>query len=606
MGLYLVAGASAAADVTIALVAAVFIGAIAASFLRVPRIAGYLVAGALIGPAGVGWVDDPDRARFAAELGVALLLFVVGLELSLRELASNLRLALLIAIGEVMAAGAFVFIGARLFDVPGAGAFVLAGASGLSSTAVALALLGPLGERGRAIAPVLVAVLIVQDIVAIVLIGIVPTLEGGSPGQVSAASVRLLVSLAILVPALPILAISARFAFSWVATRIDRELFLIVVVASIGGLVALALQLDLSVALGAFVAGLIISQTGYAEQALRETIALRDILAAAFFVSAGLLFDPDALRGEPGLFAVLLVAAIPLKFAVVAGLARFSGLAWRPALLLALLLANAGEFSFVVTDVAPAAVLNADAREVMLMAVVGSLLVTSLAVGWRGRAPLSEAVQPSAARGTVVVAGYGRLGRVASAELRRRGIALTVVERDGEFAALARADGFPALWGDISQRAIARRLGRPSAVLVTPSGATGATIVEEVAGIFPGARVVTPSAPEDLLPRLGLDLTIVDVDAAAADSVANAVERSLASPPEPFTVRSRHGKVRYAPRPAARRARSLWARVADAFERAPAAPGGACPACGGSGRRFAGAMFVRCGVCGGDGRRGSP
>lgn len=576
-------------------------GAIAASLLRVPKVAGYLLAGALVGPAGLRLVHDPEQTRFVAEFGLALLLFAVGVELSLRELWSSLRAGLLVGFGELVAVGAVTFPLAQTLGLSAQGSLLLAGAAGMSSTAAVLALLGTLGERGQRIAPTIVAVAVLQDIVAVVLIGAGPRLTVGADTLAFAATLaRILLAIVGLGVALPVLALLVHWGLRFVVQQVDRELFLITVVAGIGLIAAATLELGLSVALGAFLAGLVMSESGYAEQALAETHALKSVFAATFFVSAGLLVDPNVVADEAPLFGLLVGTAVVLKFAAIAVLARLSGWRWQPALLIGALLANVGEFSFAVAEAAPAAVLPAGPRAALVTTVMVSLLLTSglAALLARGAMP---AARPSPA--DVILIGYGRLGRQVARLLRERGVGVFVVERDADLARLAAMDGFPAFWGDASQRALLRRLGRGRVYLVTPTGQVGADLVATLAELAPGARVVTASAPEGRLSRLGLDLTIVDVDTPAAQQVAAAVERALATAAQPYTVRSAAGTFRFAiGRP--ERAPRWWRRVAADWLRPPAARAAErCPACQGRGRRLVEGRFVTCSVCGGDGRR---
>lgn len=576
-------------------------GAMLANLLRLPKVAGYLLAGAVVGPAGLRLVDDPDQTRFVAEFGLALLLFVVGIELSIREFLSSLRAGVLIGLGEMLLVGAVTFPFARMLDLPPQGALLVAGAVGSSSTAAALALLGILGERGQRIAPTVVAVSLMQDVVAVVLIGAGPrlTIEVDTVAF-ALALLRILLAIAGTAVALPILATLAHWGLRFVAQQVDRELFLVTVVAGIGLIAAAALQLGLSVALGAFVAGLVMSESGYAEQALAETRALSSIFAAAFFVSAGVLVDPAMLGTELPMLGLLLGASILVKFVAVAVLARLTGWSWTFALLVAVLLANAGEFSFAIGEAAPLDVVPLGTRGALVATVMLSLLLTSAVAALLSRGAL-PAGRPGAAE--VIVIGYGRLGRQVAHLLRERGVGVFVVERDADLARLAALDGFPAFWGDASQRSLLRRLGRGRVYLVTPTGKLGADLVDALADLAPGARVVTASAPEGHLSRLGLDLTIVDVDAPAAHQVASAVEAALATAAQPYTVRSAAGTFRFAfgkpPRPA-----RWWQRLAADWMQPPAARASErCPACEGRGRRLSEGRFVTCSVCGGDGRR---
>jgi len=575
-------------------------GAIAASLFRLPKIAGYLLAGALIGPAGFGLVTDPEQTRFVAEFGVALLLFVVGVELSLRELLSSLWSALLIGLGELTVVGAATFIGAQYAGLSAEGSLLLAGAAGFSSTAAVLSLLGTLGERGQRVAPVVVAVLIVQDVVAIVLIGAASRLTaGGGTAEFLVALGRIVGAIAAIAVALPLLSGLVHYAFRFVARQVDRELFLITVIASIGIIAALSLELGLSIALGAFVAGLVISESGYADQALAEVRALSSVFAAAFFVSAGLLLERGAVTEELDLLLVLFGSAVVVKFAAITLLARLARWSWRRAAFIGLLLANAGEFSFAVAEAASLDVVPAGPRGAMVLVVLGSLLLTSVvsALFSRGALPAAQAGPAD-----VVLIGYGRLGRQVASLLRSRGIGVYVVERDADLARLAAEDGFPAFWGDANQRPLLRRLGRGRVYLVTPTGQVGADLVDTLAELAPGSRVIATTAPEGHLSRLGLDLTIVDVDRPAAEQVVAATERALTTAAQPYTVRSAAGTFRFAFGRAPKRP-PWWRRGAPEWVRSVRRTPDFCSACEGRGRRLVEGRFVTCSVCGGDGRR---
>lgn len=601
-GLFLATAVGNAGEVAIVIAGAAFAGALIASTLGLPKIAGYLVLGAVVGPAGLDWISDPDSTRFAAELGVAMLIFVVGVELSLSELLHNLKASVLIAAGQFLVVGGVVGLGALALGFGGGGAFVLGGAAGLSSTAAGLALVVSLG-RARRIAPIAVGVLIVQDIVAVILIGVVPSLSTGEADELAVAVFRVLLLVGLAVPAVPVAAWLAGIVFRFVAIRVDRELFVIGLMATIAILAAGAVQLGLSVALGAFVAGLVVSQSGYAQSAIRETEALRDVFAAAFFVSAGLLFEPEALSAEPGLAGLLVVSTVVLKFGVIAGMARLAGLDWGIAVALGVLLGNIGEFSFVVASVADEAIVTADALGVVVFTVAVSLLVTAVLTAVGGRRDRQGGLPAGDAGDAVVLIGYGRLGRRVAEELGKRSVPLVVVERDPVLAGLARRDGYPAIWADAGQRSTVRRLGGGRVFIVTDGNVqTANALVERLAVLAPSARVVTLTAPEEKLASLGLDLTIVDADRAASQNVAQAVEEALARVPEPFTVRSHGTRIRFPYDRGALRP-SLRERLVNALLPPPVRASDRCPACNGRGRRFASGTFTRCTVCGGDGRR---
>lgn len=598
--LFLAAPATAAADLTLVLVVTAAAGAVVASLLRLPSIVGYLIAGAIAGPALLDLVADPDRTRFAADLGVALLLFVLGVELSLRELYANLFRATAIGVVQIASVGVFAGVGAYLLGASAEGAFVVGSAISLSSTAAGLVLLNRAGETGREIAPLAAGILIVQDLVAIVLIAVIPSVTGS--GTVDLGSVALhigggLVAIAVLVP---LVGFAISMLLRVVAIRVDRELFLIIVVAAIGLIAAGTAQVGLSVALGAFVAGLVISQSGFASQALREVEGFATIFAAIFFVSAGLLVDPAALTDEPGFLPVLLFAAAPLKAAVLLLLARLFGLAWKPALALAIILGNAGEFSFVVAEVAEAGVVGDAARASVVSVVTISLVLSSVVISrLLGREP---APHEATSATEVAIIGYTRLGRSVAFELRRRGLSVLVIESEADLARLARTDGFEAIWGDARRRSVASRACKGRVVFVTPRGESGQELVTLLAEAIPGGRVVTATAAPADLAHLGLDLTVIDIDQTAARMAADAVSAAVTRPAEPFTVRAPGGTMRLSPHPLGS-PQSRLSGLISRFLQPPVTDPARCPACHGTRRRQVGLHFVDCSVCQGTGRR---
>ena len=524
------------AGVALAVVAAAFAGAIIAGVLRAPKPIGYLIAGVAVGPVGLSWVDDRDQVTLAAEVGVTLLLFAVGLELSFRELSRNLRAALLIGLGEALLVGAVVVIAAGFLDVSPAGALVLASAAGISSTAAGVVLVSDPRGRAAVLAPMAIGILIVQDAIAIVAIALVPSLDEAEPDVIVTAVLGVAAALGLLLMVLPLAAAATSAAMRALGSRIDRELFLVAVLTLVGGAAAGSAAIGLSPAIGAFVAGLLIRQSGYAHQALSETLGLRDLFAAVFFVSIGLLFEPSVATDEPQLVLLLLGAVIFVKLFAVAAIARLTGLPIQAALLLGVILANAGEFSFVVVDVADESVLSETQFSALVFVVVVSLLLSNIVAGVGNvrRTRLKDRPED-----TVAIVGFGRFGREVANELRSEGRDVVVIEHDPQAAARAQADGFHTVWGDVTQRRVLRDVGRPAAIVISPGGAAGARIVETIAEWLPRTTRVVAAVMPSHLASLGIDLTVLDIDRQVARDVSSLVDQALSRPAR--GVRPAHG-----------------------------------------------------------------
>lgn len=581
------------AAVALAVVAAAFAGAILAGFLRVPKPIGYLIAGIAVGPVGLSWVDDRNQVELAAEIGVTLLLFAVGLELSFRELARNLRAALLIGLGEAILVGGVILAASGVMDLSPAAVLVLASAAGISSTAAGVVLVSDPTRRVSVLAPVAIGILIVQDALAIVAIAVVPSLDSADPDVLITAVLGVAAALGLLLMILPLAAGATTVAMRFLGSRIDRELFLVAVLTVVGAAAAGTAAMGLSPAIGAFVAGLLIRQSGFAQQALRETVGLRDVFAAVFFVSIGLLFEPSVAKDELGLVLLLIGAVMFVKFGAVTLLAWFTGLPLQASLLLGVLLANAGEFSFVVVDVAGESVLTESQASALVFVVVVSLITSSVVAGLGSirRRGLDDADADS-----IVVVGFGRFGRHIAQELRSTGRSVVVIERDAQAATQAKADGFQTIWGDITQRRVFRQAGRPPVVVVTPGGSTGAGITESISSWLPYTTRVVAAAMPSRLASLGIDLTVLDVDRQVAKNVSDLVGEALERPAEQFVLRTESGTMRFPPR--RKPSRSRWPSLLAWASHRP----GECRTCQGRGRQLVWPSTVTCPACKGTGR----
>ncbi len=489
-------------DLGLAVAAALIGGAIAVRF-RQPAIVGYLIAGIAIGPSTPGFVGDVERIGVLADVGVVLLLFALGVEFSIRGLRAIRRLALpggiaQITIVLVVGAAVMLALGSDLRE-----ALVVGMCLSISSTLVVLKTLLDRGELDSLHGKAAIGWTIVQDIATIVFIVSLPPLAGGDvvgPFLIAIAKAVVFLVLAYVV---------GTRLFPWIFATVARlgsnELFLMAVVATalLTAFVSSAV-FGLSLALGAFVAGLVVSDSDLSHQVAAEVIPFRDLFAVLFFVSVGMLVDPGALVADAGLVAVLVVLAVAGKGLLTAALGRGLGLPSRSAVLLGATMAQVGEFSFILAENGlELQLMDERAYNLVLGTAVVSILVGSLATrvadrvvplierdrnaDTGGAAQLEVPARPASAatsrtegsfdpadearRPSVVVMGAGRVGRVVVKAVRRRGFRCVVVDRDPRRLEDVAILGATTVFGDAANPEILRRLGLDRAqILVVAIG----------------------------------------------------------------------------------------------------------------------------------------
>ncbi len=501
--------------------------------LRLPANAGFLVTGALLGPGGFGLVSDPEAVRALAEFGVVFLLFEIGLEIPIDRLRRSWRLTLgagglQVAATLVAAAG-----GAWLLGLDPRTALVVGALVAMSSTALVIRLLAERGEIDAPHGQLSVGILLFQDLCIVPFLLAVPLLAGG--GEVTGLTIVLAVGRAVL--ALAVFFAVARFVLPTVLDQIarlrSRDLFsLVAVLVVVGGAVA-AERVGLTLAVGAFLAGLVASSSPYGDQLFAEVLPLRGVLLGIFFTAVGMLLDVGAaLDTAPGVL-LFVAAAVPLKALVVLavlGLALRQGV--RLSVLAALALAQTGEFSFVLAGVAEGAgLLDASLHQTFIAGSILSLLATPFLVRagpwvaiWMARgAPLR--VEESEADGVtdhVVVIGFGLVGRSIARVLRSIGAPIVVVEANAQTVRDARGRGEAVVYGDATRPGLLERvhLDRARAVVVA---ITDPIATRQVVAL---ARSMNPEAT--ILARARYVLEVDVLTAAGANVVvAEEVEGAL-------------------------------------------------------------------------------
>ncbi|MBX6315915.1 MAG: cation:proton antiporter, partial [Isosphaeraceae bacterium] len=403
--------------------------------LHVPAVVGLLAAGLVVGPYGLGLVGEVEQVQVLAEIGVVVLLFTVGLEFSLSRLLAMWRVMLAIGLPQVALCVAVVAMATRWY-LGATGPAIFAGMLvAMSSTAVVLKVLTDRGELGTPQGRLAVAVLLLQDLLVTVFMLAMPLLAPRAAGGISSwpALVRGLGVVALVL-------VGSRFAIpplleQVVRTR-NRELFLIFVSLLCIGTAMLTAWAGLSLALGAFLAGLVLSESEYAHQMFAEVLPFRDTLSSLFFVSVGMLLDLRFVLGHLGLIGVTVLAVLALKFVAAAVPTLVAGYPLRIAVLTGAALFQVGEFSFVLASRGLALeLLSTRDYQIFLAAAVLTMILTPFVMA--GGPFLAEAAahpaldrwvpgrrraEPAEARHElsdhVIIVGFGLGGRILARVLR--------------------------------------------------------------------------------------------------------------------------------------------------------------------------------------------
>jgi CPA2 family monovalent cation:H+ antiporter-2 len=517
--------------ISIALVVA-FLGGFVATRLRMPPIVGYLLAGVVIGPFTPGFVGDPQIASQLADLGVILLMFGVGIHFSVRDLLAVRSIAVPGALAQIAIATALTMGVAVWWWGWSAGeGLVLGLAISVASTVVLLRALMEQGTLDSSPGRVAVGWLIVEDLFTVVVLVLLPILAaplGGKPpaGAMSApGGASAMVALAFALGKVAVFAVLMYFVgrrvVPWLLVQVarsgSRELFTLAVLATALGIaLASATLFGVSLALGAFLAGLVVGESDQSHQAAADALPLRDAFAVLFFVSVGMLFDPASLLEAPGLLlvvlAIILLGKTVAAFLVVVTL----GHPIRTALVVSAGLAQIGEFSFILGELGHSlGLLPQEGQNLIIAGALFSITLNPLlfraiapAEAWLRAHPRLAAVLERRAEQTpspppgagdrglqahAVVCGYGRVGSIIGEALLRHGFPYVVVEQDQRKAEQLSHQGIPVLWGDASNRTILEHAGLGEAqllIVATGDWLTDRRIVEYARHKTPDLQIV--------------------------------------------------------------------------------------------------------------------
>jgi monovalent cation:H+ antiporter-2, CPA2 family len=477
-------------ELTLLLLAASVLAVAALRVVNLPPVLGYLLVGLAVGPHAMALAPDSGSTYELAEFGVVFLMFSIGLEFSLPRLRSMRAVVFGVGLPQVVITLAVPMaliwlVGHRLGVVGAAGAFALGAALAMSSTAIVLKLLAERLELDTDHGRLVVGVLLFQDLAVVPLLVVLPALanRSGDLGvELAVATLKAVVLLGLLLAGGQWV---LRRLLTLVARRRSHELFMLNLLLVTLGLAWLTSKAGLSLALGAFVAGMLISETEFRHQVEEDIKPFRDVLLGLFFVTIGMLLDPGVLFGHLGWVLAAVTVPVGLKFALIALLARANGAAAGTAIKAALPLATAGEFAFVLLnqagqlDVVPPLLL-----QIVLAAMVLSMLATPLlmhyshrlAMRFTGSEWLQQALQlhkiaaSSMARERhVVICGFGRSGQHLAQMLEQEGIGYVALDLDPDRVREAAAAGSSVVYGDAARRETlaAAGLARAAALVVS-------------------------------------------------------------------------------------------------------------------------------------------
>ncbi len=508
-----------------------------------PPLVGFLIAGVLVGPSGLGLIAESENIENLSELGVALLLFAVGLELSLTHVKQWARSVFVGGSVQVTGTIAIVTAVAAAFGVPLNHAIFYGALAAMSSTAVVTKAYADRAELDTPHGRSVLSILLFQDLCILPLMLLLPLLAV-VPGD---APVGALASLGRGLAMMTALVVGGRILVRWTLDRVvlfkDRELFTLCVGFFGIGAAVVTSAAGFSLAIGAFVAGLIISESEYGLQALSDVVPFRSVFSGIFFTSIGMLLDIAVVFERPFLLLALMGFLLLAKVAWTSVGVMMGGGRFPTALLSGLSLAQIGEFSFLLAAVGvPLNLFRETDYQLFLSIAVVSMMVTPFLI--HAARPIVEWVEDQlghtprlhgmpkddAAKDHTIVVGYGLSGRYLARVLKAAGIECLVVEQNPELVTRARDDGMPVVFGDGTQHAVLAHVRIEQARVIIFAIASpaderrGVAIARE---LNPSVRIVVRTryvrAIDDLM-SLGATEVVVEEFEASLELFAKALE----------------------------------------------------------------------------------
>ena len=575
--------AAAAHDVSLITTIALSLGAglilgLLAKRLGLSPIVGYLIAGILIGPHTPGFVGDLPLASQLAEIGVILLMFGVGLHFSLRDL---LAVRSLVAPGALATSSVATLACTAIAVAAGwswQAGLMLGIAVAVASTVVLLRALTDHGIVNTPEGHAAVGWLVVEDIITVLVLVLLPAVAA-SGGDASSIGQTLLLAFAKLALLVGIMMLAGARFVPWLLLRVTRlrsdELFtLTVLVMAICVATVSFVAFGASMALGAFLGGMVVGQSKVSDQAGADVLPMRNAFAVLFFVSVGMLFDWRAVLGAPALLIGVLAVILVIKPLVALAIVVVSGHSLRTAVTVSAGLAQIGEFSFIVADMARslglmpnvghniivgAAIVSISLNPVIFRSML-ALEPTLMKSRWlaartekRGARANELAAEERREDPGAIVVGYGPVGQTVTRLLSEFGINPMIVERNVDAVLELQQRGQPALFGDATQREILRAAGIESAayIIVTmPQAEIGLRIIQAAREVAPMIRVLTRAnyiSQSDAFIQAGAAIIRYD-EAESAAALAEALLQEIDVPAEQIDALVNHVRRELAPR----------------------------------------------------------
>lgn len=436
--------------------------------LHFPTILNYILAGILVGPYGMGWIEDAEQVNFLAEFGIVFLLFSIGLEFSLSKMVAMRKQVFGLGTMQVFVTGILIFILAKAFQLSTVEAVVLASALTLSSTAIVIKQLTEQAEIQSRHGKATVGILIFQDIMAIPLLILIPSLAHSGSGNLSSELLTSLVNGFIVAVAMFLISrYILRPVFKEVASAKSSELFMLTVLAVVLGAALFTQQMGLSMTLGAFLAGMMLGETEYRHQIESDIRPFQDILLGLFFITVGMMISPETILESPITLLALTIGIIFLKSLVIIAIMlvfkKNKGVAIRTGLSLA----QVGEFGLVLLSLALSVkVLDPKLGQLIIATAVLSMMLSPFLIKFNGRIAKKICAQSYGQdsieiakdilsdsqhlQNHVVICGFGRVGQIATKFLKKSSIPFIALDMDIKRVQEANQSGESVYYGDSS------------------------------------------------------------------------------------------------------------------------------------------------------------
>ncbi len=444
--------------------------------LGLGSIIGYLAAGIAIGPWGLGLVTNVEDILHFAEFGVVLMLFLVGLELEPKRLWSLRRPIFGWGSAQVLGCAALLFVAAVAAGASWRVGLVAALGLALSSTAIALQVMGERNMLPTSAGQAGFSILLFQDVAAIPILALLPLLAAAPEAGSVAGDGWMLDGLKIVAVVAGIILggrLVIRPLLRWIAKSNTPEIFTAASLLLVVAIAALMQLVGLSMALGAFLAGVLLAESEYRRELETDIEPFKGLLLGLFFIAVGMSIDFGVILRSPWLMAAIVVGLLVFKAIVIYLVARLMGLPVQDRPVFTLLLAQGGEFAFVVFQAAVGSkVMTPDMASLLIGAVAISMLVSPLLLVAIDRLlmprfmaghtrQLEEIAEPQSA--PIIIAGFGRYGQIIGRLLNAQGLAATVLDHDADMIEAARSFGYKVFYGDASRLDLLRTAGAASA-----------------------------------------------------------------------------------------------------------------------------------------------